>query len=326
MENKGTVWIRGKFIEISVAILGILGILVAIGVTLRGDVMIAITYCASTDSYCILFRWGTGLVLMPIIAYFIILLVVFSFETTIKLARQAYLNFVHWLTKPDSNKLILGLGSVYGNEHTLKFNNKEWRYLLRYMFVLAVVKYDHGREAGALKWRQPKRANILILRGLERRSNCELNFIKVDADNNVFWVDSNDKYHLDQHKFPRGIYLFSIELNYAFASKPIFDHDFPFLKSHIVYVNYGGGNEISIEVKDIKHKRLFAEQVKKDYSLDECEDEVVKIGIEHDGLILKEDNDKSGTVKAAQIAAGLAKEFKLSVIVKNKKRHNRPLA
>src|SRR5258706_6093902 len=154
MEWKNTKWVRGKFFEISAIILGILAIVVLFGFAIQqGNAMLALTGCGITNISCVLFRSTLLVCIILAGGYILFLLIAFTLDLVIK-TQLGIPNILSWFRTPKSVNLNLSVGSVYANEHTLKFSSKEWRYPFQYMALIAVAKFDHGREAGGLEWRK----------------------------------------------------------------------------------------------------------------------------------------------------------------------------
>ena len=204
--------------------------------------MVQIGWCAKDDSLCLLSHY--------MIVVLVLLIIAFAVDLSIKYGIVPKL--LKYIKSPNPKNIHLFLGSVYGDEYTLKVCNREWRrFPLSKLLVFVEVRFD--REKGESEWRRQNTTTPLIIGWL----GCsEINFLKVDAVKNVFSIDAkhNDPLSpksidpIEMIEFSPGTYWFGMAIiSRSLGRKQAIRYQI--VTQYTVEVIYRGAKQVQMIVK-----------------------------------------------------------------------------
>lgn len=172
---------------------------------------VIVSYLDALQGYCTPLRIPcniTTAILATFMFIFFLRIVAFSWEAIPKAANRGNL----WIRHPKGDNLHLFSGSLHDDIFTLRFISLEWRYPLKKneVFVnvphLVPIHKKSNSSGQKLEWTEKDNSKPLQAK---RFIPYEVDFLKLDAKKNVFWIKNKDN---EKFKFPPGKYGFEIQI------------------------------------------------------------------------------------------------------------------
>lgn len=144
-----------------------------------------------------------------------------------------------WIKNPKSKNLRVSEGKLYDDVFTLNFKSVEWRYSSAVCYIHACAPASDS--SNFLTWRETNDSRPFPIK---RRKIYEVNFLKVNNENNTFSIITNTQ----QQSFPIGKYPFKL----TFSSRMAVKYSEPIDRHHEIYafVIYRGEDKISVKIAD----------------------------------------------------------------------------